>query len=156
MGQAVNRVGPSYGYNVNGPKSCLFVKQAVSEDAKRLFANIGVRITTVGTRLLGSAIGSEEFVRDFVQSKVEKWVGGMELSRIAQTEPHAAFSAYTHGLVSRWTYACRSLPNVSSLLEPVEDAVRTRLVPSLLGRSALNDDERDILALPARLGVWAL
>ena len=66
--------GPSYGYNVNEPKSWLYVKEAKAKEAMRLFANTGVQVTTVGTRHLGSAIGSDEFIKDFVQLKVTKWL----------------------------------------------------------------------------------
>ena len=41
----------------------------------------------------------------------------------------------------------RTSPDVSSLLQPLEDAIRTKFLPSLLGRD-LGDLERDILALP--------
>ena len=34
-------------------------------------------------------------------------------SDIAKSQPQAAFSALTHGLLSKWTYLCRVLPNIS-------------------------------------------
>ena len=37
-------------------------------------------------------------------------------------------------------------------MQPVEDAIRLQLLPAITGREALTDDERDFLALPARLG----
>ena len=38
------------------------------------------------------------------------------------------------------------------LLSPLEAVIRTELLPSLTGRDAPNDLERDFLGLPARLG----
>jgi len=39
------------------------------------------------------------FVRQYVKRKVEYWVNEVEkLSKIAETQPHAAYAAFTHGL----------------------------------------------------------
>ena len=40
--------------------------------------------------------------------------------------------------------------SVESLLQPLEDAIRHKFLPSLTGQSALSNDTRDLLALP----VW--
>ena len=85
--------------------------------------------------------------------KATTWKDELErLSSIAKTEPHAAFSALTHGLMSHWTFLLRSIEGIANLLQPIEDAIRQQLIPAITGRKALNDDERDLLALPARLG----
>ena len=47
--------------------------------------------------------------------------------------------------------AQRTIPEVSSFFQPLEDAIRFKLVPALLGK-CVNDIERDIIALPTRLG----
>ena len=41
-------------------------------------------------------------------------------------------------------------------LLPLEDIIKTKLIPVLTGRPRLNDTERHLLALPARLGGIAL
>ena len=74
------------------------------------------------------------------------------LSSIAITQPHAAFAAFTHGLTSRWTYLARTTPNIEELIKPLEETIRKVFLPNLTGRNAFNDTERDLLALPARLG----
>ena len=61
-------------------------------------------------------------------------------------------AAFTHGISSKWTYLSRTVPGISTLLQPLEDVVREHLLPSLTGRSALSELERELLALPARLG----
>ena len=38
------------------------------------------------------------------------------LSDIAKSQPHAAFSALTHGLLNKWTYLSRVVPDISHLL----------------------------------------
>ena len=74
------------------------------------------------------------------------------LSDIARTEPHAAYSAYTHGLQHRWNYVMRTIPGISPLLGPLETAIRHTFLPALLKSPALSDDERALLELPPRLG----
>ena len=56
------------------------------------------RFSTEGERYLGGAVGTS-FIRQYVKRKVECWVSELEkLSTIAETQPHAAYAAYTHGL----------------------------------------------------------
>ncbi|MCP4492898.1 MAG: hypothetical protein GY820_37190, partial [Gammaproteobacteria bacterium] len=45
----------------------------------------------------------------------------------------------------------RSIPDISNLLQPLEDAIRNKLLPALLGKH-VSDSERNIIALPAKLG----
>jgi hypothetical protein len=81
-----------------------------------------------------------------VKAKVAHWAKAVEsLSEIAKSQPHAAFAAFTHCLQGQWTFLCRSMPNVAKLL------IRHKFIPAMLRRE-VNDAERDILALPARLG----
>ena len=42
--------------------------------------------------------------------------------------------------------------NISELFQPLEDTIRKRFLPALTGRKPPSDDERAVLALPARLG----
>ena len=49
-------------------------------------------ITTKGQKHLGAVIGSPEFKRIFTKNLAGKWVLELqELSKIAKTEPHAAY-----------------------------------------------------------------
>lgn len=81
------------------------------------------------------------------------WCSELEkLSTIADTQPHAAYAAVTHGLASKWNYLSRTSPNISDFLSPVEHTLRTKLIPALTGRAPPSDAERDLFALPARLG----
>ena len=59
---------------------------------------------------------------------------------------------YTHGLSCKWTFLCRTVPNISELLCPLEVAIRHKFLPALTGQLALSGVERDLLALPSRLG----
>ena len=74
------------------------------------------------------------------------------LADITVTQPHAAYSALTHGLMSKWTYLSRTTPDIGPLLRPIDDAIRSDLIPALTGRPPPSDLQCTLFALPARLG----
>ena len=95
----------------------LIVKQEHLPLATELFADSGVQITVEGRRHLGAALGTESFTESYVKGKVQEWVEEVtRLSEIATSQPHAAYAARTHGLLSKWTYLLRTVPDVSNLL----------------------------------------
>ena len=146
-------LGPAYGYYPNAAKTWLIVKEDHQEEARILFNNTGVSITTEGKRHLGAAVGSPQFISGYVEHKVSEWVKQVErLSSIATTQPHAAYAAFNHGLKHKWTYLIRTIPNIDDQLQPLEDVIRHTFLPSLTGQSALNDETRDLMALPVRHG----
>eukprot|EP00117_Sycon_ciliatum_P034860 scpid110027/ scgid1527/ len=73
------------------------------------------------------------------------------MGEIATSQPQAAYSAFTRGLQSKWTFLCRTMPGLAEQLTPLDDAVTNCLVPALLGRQ-VNDTERAMIALPCRHG----
>ena len=129
------------------------MKEGHKDEAKALFEGTDVVITEEGKKYLGSAIGKPTFIESYVKTKVTSWVEELErLSSIAITQPHAAFAAFTHGLTSRWTYLARTTPHIEDFIKPLEEAIRKVFLPNLTGRNAFSDTERDLLALPVRLG----
>ena len=46
----------------------------------------------------------------------------------------------------------RTIPNLHDLLLPLEEAICQHLIPTLTGRTSCSTAERDLLALPVRLG----
>ena len=88
-----------------------------------------------------------------MNQKVHEWVAELDiLSQFADSQPHAAYSALTHGLYSKWNYLARTTPDIENLLSPIEDAIRMKILPKLTGREAPNDLERCLFALPTRVG----
>ena len=145
--------GPLFGYFPNASKSWLVVKPNRLTLPNKLFSDLGVQVCTTGRRYLGGAIGSSDFVRSYLSMCVAKWVDEIErLSSLAESQPHAAFAVFTHGLSSTWTFVQRVLEADDSLFAPMEEIIRQRLLPALTGQSALGDATRDLLALPAHLG----
>ena len=79
-------------------------------------------------------------------------MNGLMRSTIALTQPHAAYAAFTNGS----SYISRTIPEIQDLLQPLETAIRQHFTPVLTGREACSALERDLLALPTRLGGMGL
>ena len=145
--------GPMYGYFANGAKTSLLVKEEHAEEAKTAFEHTDVKITTIGKRYLGGAIGNDSFIEEYIEEKVIEWVGQVErLSTFAKSQPHASFAAFTHGLVHKWVYLCRVLEISEHQLQPLENAIQQSFLPALTGRTPPNSEVRNLLALPPRYG----
>ena len=106
-----------------------------------------------GKKNLGASIGSAVHKEEFVQEKVNKWILQIEtLAEMAKTDPHSAYIAFTSSLRHRYTFCMRTIPNVAHIFQDLEHAIRTKLIPSLVEGREVTDDERNLLALPPRLG----
>ena len=133
--------GPAYGYNVNAPKTWLVVKESYLSTAKQVFQDTGVNVTTEGRPYLGAPLGTEEFTTKYVSEKVGQWCAEVDkLEVIAVTQPHAAYAAMTHRLTSK--YMSRTVSNIGPLLHPLEERIRTKLIPALTGRPPPKGIER--------------
>lgn len=147
------KIGPLFGYHPNAAKTCLVVKEEKEEEAKCVFQDTGICITTEGKRHLGAAIGSSSFVERFVSKKVDEWSEEVEkLASVAGSQPHAAYAAFVHGTKHKWSYLCRTVPNCGHLLQPLEEAIQQKLIPAISGRLPCSSTERDLLALPTKMG----
>ena len=59
---------------------------------------------------------------------------------------------YIFGLKHRWTYFLITLSDIQDLLEPLESALSKVLIPAITQHKFSQLLDRDILALPVRLG----
>ena len=99
------------------------------------------------------ALGNTNFVKEFEIKKVSDGCDEVDgLSTVARREPQAAHSAFIHGVSSRWNYVMRTIPGISDMMIPLEETIRHKLIPAITGRNAVSDIERDVLAMPSRLG----
>ncbi|XP_048582338.1 uncharacterized protein LOC5520811 isoform X1 [Nematostella vectensis] len=141
--------GPDLGYFPNAVKCWLVTKPEKEESARKIFEGTGINITTEGRKHLGAALGSRPHLEQYVDSKVDEWVGQVtKLAEFAVSQPQASYAAYTFGLKHRWTYFLITLPDIEDLLLPLERAISDTLIPSLTERTC-TQAERDLLALPA-------
>ena len=146
-------VGRLYGYLTNSDKTVLLVKEPLLEVATKLFEDTGVLVMTRGVRYLGSAVGDEDFLKAYLEEKVNRWMEEIDvLARFAQTEPHAAFAALGHGLRSKFAFLLRTLPPALEVLQKVDSQLEERYLPAVSGHADFTPDELSLLRLPARLG----
>ena len=83
---------------------------------------------------------------------MESWVSQLEtLSSFAQTDPHAAYAAFTYGFIHKWKYVQRTVSDVKEQFQPLEDCIRNTFIPALIGRT-VSDGERSVFELPTKLG----
>ena len=73
------------------------------------------------------------------------------MTLIGENDPQLAYSSFTKALSHRWTFFQRTIKNVSHLFKPLENVIRQKFIPAIIGRQ-VNDIERQIFTLPVRLG----
>ncbi len=112
-------VGPRCGYFPKPSKSWLSVlsttprtlsSSLISQSPRRVVLSLALRL------------GHKTVSAD----KVLSWVAELTtLSNISQSQPQAAYSALTHGLMGHWTYMYLSCtcPDVSTLIQPLGDTL---------------------------------
>ena len=136
------------------------VKPECHNDAASVFSGTGVQLSTEGSDLscknghrhLGAAVGSPEFISDYLTEKVTAWTTQVNrLTEIAQTDPHAAYAAFVFGLRHRWNFIQRTTPTAGEHMGPLREAIRNRLIPTLT-KHEFNDLEMELVSLPARYG----
>ena len=149
----LNVSGPKYGYYPKPSKTILIVKnERLRALAEEIFHDTGINIETDGERHLGAAIGSMAFKETYVNDKVATWVQDIEqLTKIAKDEPQLALAGFNKALCMRWCFVQRTISGIKELFQPVEDVIREKLIPAIVGRKVSNI-EREILALPVRFG----
>ena len=129
------------------------MKKEHEDCAIEVFDGTGVQITIEGKCHLGAVIGSRSFAKEYVNNKVEEWTEKIKrLAKVAVSQPHAAYAAFTHVMSSQWTYLMRTIPNLHDLLLPLEAAIYQHLIPAITGRTSCSTAERDLMALPVGLG----
>ncbi len=132
----------------------LLVKPVNYDDAVKLFEDTDVTVTKEGVNVLGSTVGSQEFVKSVI---LDVWYKKLKiLAGIGLTQPQSAYSAFTHVFFGEWTYLFRTCDFDECLLKPLEECMRQAFIPSLLGRDAVNALERSWLSLPTRCGGMGL
>ena len=120
--------GPYLGHYVNELKSWLIMKEEYIEISNETFQDYNIKITADGDPHLGAAVGSNENKEEFIIAKASEWVKQLEvLINFACTELHAAFSGFIHGLRHRYAYFMRTIPGISHLLKPLDDAIKDML-----------------------------
>ena len=123
--------------------------------AKEIFAGsiISDKIRTDGHRHLGAALGSDSFREEYILALVGKWKGMLQrLTQFSKSQPHAAYSAFTHGLRHKFTYFMRTM-ELGNFMGPLDELISNEFIPSLFG-GQISPSERRLISLPVKYGVW--
>ena len=149
----IQKEGLRYGYFVKPSKSWIVLKdQTKLEQCQEIFKESPIQITCEGKRHLGAAVGTEQFKNEYIDEKVSKWTNNiLTLSKIAQSQPHAAYAAFVHGEQHKYTYFLRTLNNISANLKPLDTAITESFLPALFGHE-LSENERNIVSMSLKEG----
>ena len=100
--QNLSSDGPDFGYFPNASKTVLIVKPEHLAAAELVFAGTNIQITAQGQQHLGAALGTHSFTEAYVTQKVATWTAEVcAPASVATTRPHAAYCAFTHGMIGR-------------------------------------------------------
>ena len=128
------------------------MKNEYFDAAKETFKGTSINITEEGRRHLGAVIGSDEYKQEYVREKVDEWIECIQkLSKIARTQPHAAYICYVKGFLHKYTYFMRTIPNISTLLRHLDQAI-DNFLKVLFDNHEFSNVERNLWSLPVRLG----
>jgi len=95
----------------------------------------------------------QSFREQYIKNKVKDWVKDLQLlSKYAQDDPQAAYSVFIEGLSSRWTHFQRKVPDMSELFEPLENAIRDQLIPTLVEQEVSDAKNKHYLILSGMVG----
>ena len=136
--------GPKFGYLPNPQKTWLVTETSAKDS--------GIQVTIEGRPYLGSAIGSDTYTCDYVTNHIRKW--NTELNTLAtfgKSQPHAAYT-FIHGFSSKWSFLMRTTVCDCHLYQPLEDTITNHFILAISGRNSITEEERDLLALPIRMG----
>ena len=149
----VSSVGPAFGYYPTASKTLLLVKSEHKQAAEAFFADTGIAVKTGAVRYLGGLIGDPECFPAQLRKRIESFLRMLEeCSKMAHTQPHAAYTVLVVGLQNKWTFLQRVVPSAEEY-RVLEEAVCTQLMPSLMGRAfSPGEAERVLLAVPTRFG----
>ena len=136
-------VGSKFGYFPKATKCWLIVKPDKFEKAKSAFDGTDINVTCEGRRHLGAVLGSRSYLKEYVANKVETWVQEiLKLSNFAMSQQQAAYAAFSFVVRHKWTYFLRAIPDIEDLLQHLEVAICSVLIPTLLNRTITNQDRR--------------
>ena len=145
--------GPSFGYYPKASKSWLVVKEDKYEEALEVFNNTGINITTQGRKYLGGYVGTKEGAEEYVSELRDDWINQLkELTKIASSQPQAAYSAFVFGFQHKMTYFIRTIPHLCEILRPLDEYITNYFLPAITEGHVLSEADRKLLSLPVRFG----
>jgi hypothetical protein len=90
---------------------------------------------------------------------VVKWVAAVQTLRVvAKCYPQTAYAGFTFCLQNKWQYVQRVVADTAPFFAPLEEAIRTHFLPSLLGLplTEIDGDYRQLLTHSVKMGGLAI
>ena len=117
------------------------------EAANREFERAGLNTNYVdGGCYLGVHLGPREELDEWVWPKVEVWYHEVRTpAKIAKRYLQSTYTGLGMLINIEWQYLQRTVPEVGSLMGPLEDALREAFFPAILGGEEVSADLREIL-----------
>ena len=82
-----------------------------------------------------------EFTTQYMNDKVSSWLIQLQnLNKIAESTPQVAYSAYINGFQHKFTYFMRTIPNISTYLQLIEDFIANTFLSTLFGTTVAKRD----------------
>ena len=106
----------------------------------------------VGRRYVGVGLGSPEYRKKWVETKVREWVSDVKrITALGRTHPHSAYSILTRVIIPTWRFTMRTTQTDPECYLPLEDALLEHFFPDVLGLKPGRDSPlRRRCALPVR------
>ena len=144
--------GNAFEYNVKPSKCQLIERENCHESAIKVIE--GTNITMVDDfRVLGLVIGTPSACDKYIKSEIEKTATLIEkFSKITKASPQNAYSCYTKGVQNKLNFLTRKTPEAFKKMDENEKNVRQQLIPSITGKNHITDEDRNLFALPLRMG----
>ena len=74
---ALSTLGPDFGYFPNDRKCWITAKSAKKESVWEAFKDTSINVTVQGQKHLRAAIGSREYLDEYVSEKLTNWINGI-------------------------------------------------------------------------------
>ena len=85
-------------------KCWIIAKPAKEESVREAFKDASINVTVQGQKHHGAAIGSREYLEEYVSEKGANWINDIaKLAEFALSQLQACYAADTFGLKHRWT-----------------------------------------------------
>ena len=108
-------------------------------------------------RHLSAFIGSELDQKEYIEEIVTKWRDEqLLLSKIAEIQHQAAYSAYIHGFKSKYNVFNHTIPTMQNYMKVIEDVLRNHFILAIIAESSVSDHLQQLIALPMGLGGMAI
>jgi hypothetical protein len=100
-------------------------------------------------------VGSGKKKEEWIKNKVADWVDDVNImADVAVNHPQAIYIGFVKCKQAEWQYLQRVVENTAPFFEPLEEAIRYRLIPALLGlpTGELSSDTCQLLSHSVKTG----